>query len=204
MGRLKGHFFIKQEFFRPDKFFVDSFISRPYSFLNSGINYAVTSDEERYARMATAKKGDRVKINYTGTIQDGTVFDSTLENEECSSGDCGCGSGPKELLIGEGSFLLPIEEALVGMKPGEKKSIVIPAEDAFGEYDEERVFSIPRSDLPDDLNPEVGDEIVLVNEEEEELAVVVMEMNDEEITFDSNHPLAGEDLSFEFELVEIL
>ena len=97
-----------------------------------------------------------------------------------------------------------IEDALIGMSPGEKKQIIVPADDAFGEYDEERVFSIPRSDLPEDLSPEVGDEIVLVNDEEEELGVLVVEVSDEEITFDANHPLAGEDLTFDIELVEIL
>lgn len=154
--------------------------------------------------MKQAKQGDRVRIDYTGTLQDGTVFDSTREGMECDSEECGCGGGPRELIIGEGEFMAAVEEALIGMKPGEKKNITLPAEDAFGEYDLERVFTIPRSDLPDDLKPEVGDEIVLVNEQDEELGVVVVEVNDEEITFDSNHPLAGEEVSYEFELVEIL
>jgi len=82
--------------------------------------------------------------------------------------------------------------------------VIIPAEDAFGEYDVEKVFSIPRADLPEDLNPEVDDEIVLVNENDEEIEVMVVEVNDEEITFDANHPLAGEDVTFELEMVEIL
>lgn len=161
--------------------------------------------------MAQAKNGDKVKIDYTGMLEDGTVFDTTRESEECEgeeceSEDCGCGDehGPRELVIGGGEFLPAIEEALVGMSVGEKKKIIIPADDAFGEYDEERVFSVPRSDLPEDLNPEVGDEIVLVNEEDEELAVLVVEVSDEEINFDANHPLAGEDVTFEIELVEIL
>lgn len=154
--------------------------------------------------MAQARKGDTVKINYTGMLEDGTVFDSTHEQGECDSGDCGCGGGPKQLTLGEGEFLTPLEDALVGMAVGETKKVIIPAEDAFGEYDLEKVFSVPRSDLPEDLKPEIDDEIVLVNEEEEELAVIVVEVNDEEITFDANHPLAGEDVTFEMELVEIL
>jgi len=154
--------------------------------------------------MKQAKQGDTVKIDYTGKLQDGTVFDSTREGMECDSEECGCGSGPRELTIGAGEFLAVVEDALIGMKPGETKSIVIPAEDAFGEYDVERVFTIPRADLPQDLKPEVGDEIVLVNEDDEELAVVVVDVDEEEITFDSNHPLAGEEVSYEFELVEIL
>ncbi|HOP41173.1 MAG TPA: peptidylprolyl isomerase [Geobacteraceae bacterium] len=156
--------------------------------------------------MVQAKKGDTVKIDYIGTLEDGTVFDSSREGEECEPENCGCAGGhsPREVVIGEGHFLPVIEDALIGMSPGEKKQIIVPADDAFGEYDEERVFSIPRSDLPEDLSPEVGDEIVLVNDEEEELGVLVVEVSDEEITFDANHPLAGEDLTFDIELVEIL
>lgn len=175
--------------------------------------------------MAQAKNGDKVRIDYTGMLEDGTIFDSTresddcesdgcesdgCESESCESDDCGCGGdhgsehGPRELVIGKGEFLPAIEEALIGMSTGEKKKVIIPAEDAFGEYDEERVFTIPRSDLPEDLKPEVGDEIVLVNENDEELAVLVVEISDEEINFDANHPLAGEDVTFEIELVEIL
>lgn len=159
--------------------------------------------------MAQAKNGDRVKIDYTGTLEDGTIFDSTVESEgcepeECGSDDCGCESGPRELTIGAGEFLTAIEEALVGMSPGEEKKVIIPAENAFGEYDEERIFTIPREDLPEDLKPEVGDEIVLVNEDDEELAVVVVEINEADITFDANHPLAGEDVTFDIKLVEIV
>lgn len=155
--------------------------------------------------MAQVKKGDRVKIIYTGTLQDGTVFDSTHESGGCGSDNCGCGEeGPRELIVGEGEFLPRIEEELVGMAPGEKKTIIIPAEDALGEYDEENVFAIPRGDLPADLKPEVGDQIVLINQDNEELPVTVVEIGEDSITFDSNHPLAGEDLTFEFEVVEIL
>ncbi len=164
--------------------------------------------------MAQAKKGDKVTINYIGTLEDGTVFDSTLEDEcdhdecetdDCGDDDCGCGceSGPMELVIGTGELFSQIDEALIGMAPGEKKTVVIPAGDAFGEYDQEKVFTVPRADLPEDLQPVVGDELVLSNEDDEELGVAVVEVSDESVTFDSNHPLAGEDLSFEVELLEI-
>ncbi len=162
--------------------------------------------------MAQAKQGDKVTINYTGTLEDGTVFDSTQEHDACESDQehaacesesCGCG-GPREITIGSGEFLPVIEEALVGMTPGEKKQVTIAAEDAFGEYDVERVFTVPRGDLPEDMSPEVGDELVLVNEEDEELGVVVVEVTDEEVTFDANHPLAGEDVTYDVELVAIL
>jgi peptidylprolyl isomerase len=167
--------------------------------------------------MAQAKKDDRVKINYTGTLNDGTIFDSTLEGDECSPDECetddctddscGCGgheAGPMELTIGAGDFFPQIEEALIGMTPGEKKIVVIPVDDAFGEYEEERVFTVSRKDLPDDLNPEVGDQLGLSDENDEIIGVTVVEVSDDNISFDANHPLAGEELTFEFELVEIL
>ncbi len=168
--------------------------------------------------MAIAKKGDRVTINIVGTLEDGTVFDSTLETDEdsccstdenstdaCESDDCCCGeSGPMELVIGDDEFFTQIEEALVGMAPGEKKTIVIPAVDAFGDYDEDKVFQVKRSDVPDDIYPEVGQELELTGEDDETLEVAVVEVTDEAIVLDSNHPLAGEDISYEVELVEIL
>lgn len=168
--------------------------------------------------MTQAKQGDKVKIDYTGTLEDGTVFDSTLENEcepedcgceedgDCGDDDCGCGceTGPMVLTIGAGELFPLIDEALVGMAPGDKKTVVIPAADAFGEYDKERVFTVPRGELPDDLDPVVGEELVLSNEDEEELGVAVIEANAESVTFDANHPLAGENLTFEVSLLEIL
>lgn len=166
--------------------------------------------------MAKAELGNKVKIDYIGTLEDGTIFDSTLEDDcshddcesdDCSDSDCGCEgheSGPMELVIGEHDLFAQIDEALVGMEPGEKKSVIIPAADAFGEYDNDKVFTVPRSDVPEDLKPEVGDELVLTNEDDEELGVLVVAVTDADITFDSNHPLAGEDLTFEVTLLEIL
>jgi len=168
--------------------------------------------------MAQAKKGDRVTINFIGTLEDGTVFDTTFPDPEaacstddcstddCGSDDCGCcdESGPMELVIGEDDFFTQIEEALVGMAPGEKKTVKIPAEDAFGEYDEDKVFTVPRGEIPDDIYPEVGQELELTGEDDEILEVTVIEVDEENITLDANHPLAGEDLSYEVELYEIL
>lgn len=162
-----------------------------------------------------AKKGDTITINYTGTLEDGAIFDSTLEGldcadeecceTDCSDDECGCGhpSGPMTFVLGENILFPQIDDAIVGMTPGEKKKIHIPAADGFGEYEREKVFTVPRTDLPDDLVPEVGDELVLSNEEDEELGVTVMETTADTVTFDANHPLAGEDLTFEVELISI-
>lgn len=166
--------------------------------------------------MALAEKGNSVTINFTGTLEDGTVFDSTFEDAECSEDeccddgceddDCGCGgheAGPMTFTLGEEILFPQIDAAIVGMAPGEKKTVKIAAADAFGEYDKEKVFTVPRSDLPEDLIPEVGDELSLSNEDDEELDVVVLETTEEQVTFDANHPLAGEDVTFEIELVSI-
>ncbi|MBJ6726128.1 FKBP-type peptidyl-prolyl cis-trans isomerase [Geomesophilobacter sediminis] len=160
--------------------------------------------------MATAKKGDKVRINYTGTLEDGSVFDTTDGHDHgdcCDDGcedDCGCEHGPLEFTIGEEEFFPQIEEALIGMAPGESKTVVIPAEDAFGEYDEEEVFTILRSQLTGDLVPEVGMELELTGEDDEPVEVTVVEVNEDSITVDANHPLAGEDITYTFELVEIV
>jgi len=167
--------------------------------------------------MATAKQGDKVRINYTGTLDDGSVFDSTLKEEGCCEDDacgcnddacedegCGCETGPMELTIGNEDFFPQIEEALIGMAPGEKKTVVIPAEDAFGEYDEDEVFAISRAQLTGDIVPEVGMELELTGDDDEPVEVVVVEVTDETITVDANHPLAGEDITYEIELLEIL
>jgi peptidylprolyl isomerase len=167
--------------------------------------------------MATAKKGDKVRINYTGTLEDGSIFDTTIkesgccEDDDCGCDDtgcdddgCGCETGPMDLTIGAEDFFPQVEEALVGMAPGEKKTVTIPAEDAFGEYDEEEVFSISREQLTGDIVPEVGMELELTGDDDEPVEVTVVEVTDETLTVDANHPLAGEDITYEIELLEIL
>jgi len=165
--------------------------------------------------MGTAKNGDKVLFNYVGKLEDGTIFDSTFESDcadddcssdDCGTDDCGCGhaSGPMELVIGSGEFFPAVEEALAAMSEGEKKSIVIPAAEAFGEFDADKLFTVQVSDLPEDFEAQVGDELILSGDDDEELGVTVVEMTAEEITFDANHPLAGQNLTFELELVNIL
>ena len=167
--------------------------------------------------MATVKDGDKVIINYTGKLEDGSVFDTTIkesgccEDDDCGCSDdgcdddgCGCETGPMTITIGAEDFFPQVEAALIGMAPGEKKTVVIPAEDAFGEYDEEEVFSISREQLTGDIVPEVGMELELTGDDDKPVEVTVVEVSDDTLTVDANHPLAGEDITYTFELVEIL
>lgn len=166
------------------------------------------------------KSGDRVKINFRGTLQDGTLFDTTYESIGCDDDDCacdedgggcdddhcGCGGdvGPMELEVGSDAFFPQVEEGLIGMAVGDKKTITIASDDAFGPYDAEQVSAVPREQFPDDIDPQVGDNFELLNDDGEGLVVTVIDVNETEITLDANHPLAGEDLIFEVELVEIV
>lgn len=163
--------------------------------------------------MAKVKKGDKVLINYIGKLDDGTIIDSTFEPAECNemgscsggcSDDCAEEYGPLEITIGQEDFFSEVEEALIGMEPGQKVSVTIAANCAFGEYDPEAVITVERSQLPDDMTPEVGDDLVINNEDDDDLEVTVVEVTDETITFDANHPLAGEDIMYEVELLQII
>jgi len=157
--------------------------------------------------MAQVKKGDKVSINFIGKLEDGSIIDTTYPDaagHDCGDDECGHEAGPMELVIGEEDFFIAIEEALIGMAPGESKTITISAEDAFGEYDPENVFSVPRNEFPEDLTPEVGMGLEVTGEDDEVYMVTVVEVTDEEISLDTNHPLAGEELTYQVELLEIL
>ena len=153
--------------------------------------------------MIQAKDADKVTINFIGKLEDGTLIDTTYE-DPCDDDECGHEHGPMELTIGEGDFYIPIEEALVGMSVGEKKSVVVSPDDAFGDYDSENIFSIKRDEFADDITPEIGLELEVTGDDDELYLVTIVEITDDEICFDTNHPLAGEELTYEIELVEIL
>lgn len=155
--------------------------------------------------MATAQNGSTVVINFTGRLEDGTLIDSTYPEHahSCEDDDCQHDVGPYELTIGEGDFYLPVEEALVGMQVGERKTVTISPDDGFGDYDPEKVFTVDRGEFPAELSPEVGQGLEVTGEDDEVYIVTVIEVSDQEVSLDSNHPLAGEDLTYEVELVEI-
>lgn len=142
--------------------------------------------------MSDAKKGDTVKVHYTGRLDDGSVFDSSLDGE------------PLKFIIGEGHVIQGFEEAVEGMSPGEKKTVRIEFEKAYGPHYDEGVIVVERSGLPEDLKPKVGDVLQIPQHDGDPLIVTVKEITDTTITLDANHPLAGKDLIFEIELMEIL
>lgn len=168
--------------------------------------------------MAQAKTGDKVKVHYTGTLEDGSVFDSSEDSvEQPNETSCGCGSekdtgcgcssqdsGPMEFVIGAGQLIPKFEAAVIGLEPGQSITVSIPAEDAYGQRAEEMVAVIERSEIPADINPEPGHQMEVILEDGSPLPVLVTEVTDTTITLDGNHPLAGRDLTFAIRLVEIL
>jgi len=142
--------------------------------------------------MAEAKNGDTVKVHYTGKLDDGTVFDTSIDRE------------PMQFTIGEGQLIPDFEQAAVGMNPGESKTIQIPAENAYGPHHQEMIMVVERSQFPEDLKPEVGQQLQVRQANSQDFVVTVMAVSDSEVTLDGNHPLAGKDLTFDIQLAEIV
>ncbi len=150
--------------------------------------------------MAQAKSGDKVKVHYTGRLAGGEVFDSS----ECQDDGCGCSSGPLEFVIGAGNVIPGFEQGVIGMSPGETKTVVIPADQAYGERVEEMVAVVPRADIPAELTLEVGGQLEVTQADGSAFPVIITEVTDTTVTLDANHPLAGRALTFDLRLVEIL
>ena len=141
--------------------------------------------------MASAKEGDTVSINYTGKLNDGTIFDSTVGRE------------PLSFTIGNGQVIQGFEEAVMGMNKGETKSVIVPVEKGYGPRSEDLVIKSSLSQVPPDIKPEVGQNFQLGGPNGEIIVVKIVEITDEHIYMDANAPLAGKELNFEIELVEI-
>ncbi len=141
--------------------------------------------------MAQAKAGDKVKVHYTGTLNDGTVFDSSVERD------------PLEFTLGEGQVIPGFEEAVMGMEPGATKTITLPPDQAYGDYNDEAVTDVPRNQIPPTIEPEVGMMLEVRLESGQPAHVIITEVTEESVTLDGNHPLAGKELSFDLSLVEI-
>lgn len=154
--------------------------------------------------MAQAKTGDTVKVHYTGKLEDGTVFDSSLQRE------------PIQFKIGEKKLIPGFEDAVIDMSPGEKSTITIPSEKAYGQIRKELILSVERSKIPQNIKPEVGQVLKFQkqpdcdegkcdhNHPDETVVFSVIGVTDTHLTLDANHPLAGKNLTFEIELIEIV
>jgi peptidylprolyl isomerase len=142
--------------------------------------------------MAKVKEGDRVQVHYRGTLDDGIEFESSFEND------------PLEFEVGSADIIPGFNEALIGMSLGEKKTIKIPMNKAYGPYREHFVFEVERNAFPSGMNPEVGQVFEMRNEEDKSVHVTVREVKEGKVTIDANHRLAGNDLTFEIELKKIL
>ncbi len=142
--------------------------------------------------MAQAKKGDTVKVHYTGTLEDGTMFDTSAERE------------PLKFTIGGGQVIPGFDLAVIDMVPGDMRVTVIPAEEAYGEHSTELVTDVDRERFPADMELEIGQQLQVGLADGEQAVVMIVDLSDTSVTLDANHPLAGQQLTFEIELVEIL
>jgi peptidylprolyl isomerase len=142
--------------------------------------------------MTKAKAGDRVRVHYTGSLEDGTIFDSSS------------GSEPMEFTIGEGILIPGFENAVIGMNEGDSKTASILPEDAYGDHIEELVVVVERSQIPSHVKPEVGMVLKATSDEGMVTPFIITEVTEDAVILDGNHPLAGKRLIFEIELLEIV
>ncbi|WP_166384700.1 peptidylprolyl isomerase [Polaribacter sp. 11A2H] len=141
--------------------------------------------------MSQVKANNTVKVHYTGKLADGQVFD-TSEGKE-----------PIEFVLGQGRLIPGFEQGLIDMKLNEKKTISIAKEEAYGEVNEQLIQEIERANLPQDMEPKVGMGLVSKSPEGQEMNLMIIEVKEESVVIDGNHPLAGRDLVFDLEVVEI-
>jgi peptidylprolyl isomerase len=143
--------------------------------------------------MRPAKQGDTVRVHYRGKLQDGSVFDETFDRE------------PLRFTIGGGQLIPGFEEAVVGMKPGDSKTTEVPVEKAFGPYLEERVVEVPKNKFARwDPEPVAGERVPIPQTDGSPIDVIVTEVTESKVTVDFNHPFAGQDLTIDIKLLEIV
>ena len=141
--------------------------------------------------MQQAQNGDKVKVHYHGTLRSGEVFDSSNGRE------------PLEFTLGSGQVIKGFDEGVQGMKVGDKKTVEIAVGDAYGERSQDMVIEFPKEQFPEDMNPEIGQQLMMSNGSGQSFPVTVVEVKESAVLLDANHPLAGQDLIFDIELVEI-
>ncbi len=141
--------------------------------------------------MTEVKSGDVVKVHYTGKLTNGEQFDSSNGRE------------PLEFQVGSGMMIAGFDAAMPGMKVGDKKTITIAPKDGYGETDEAAIIEFPKDNVPADMKIEIGQQLTLTNEQGQPFPVVVKEIKEDFVIFDANHFLAGKELVFDIELVEV-
>ncbi len=141
--------------------------------------------------MQIVKNGDEVKVHYTGALLSGEQFDSSAGRE------------PLKFTVGSGQMIKGFDAALLGMTVGEKKTITIPSNEAYGERNDEAIIRFPKKNIPENMQLEKGMKLQLTNESGRPIPVVVADIEEDNIVFDTNHSLAGKDLVFDIELMEI-
>ncbi|MCK5624056.1 MAG: peptidylprolyl isomerase [Alphaproteobacteria bacterium] len=141
--------------------------------------------------MSEAKSGDTVRIHYTGTLTDGTCFDSSE------------GRDPLEFTLGGGQVIPGLEREIFGMKVGEKKTVTAVADEAYGQPNPAAMQEVPRATIPPEIELAVGGQLQAMTEDGREVSVTIVALTEDTVTMDANHPLAGKDLVFDVELVEI-
>lgn len=141
--------------------------------------------------MSQAKSGDTVKVHYHGKLTDGTTFDSSEGRE------------PLEFEIGSGMVIAGFDEGVTGMAEGDKKTIQIPADEAYGQKQDDLLMEFPKDRFPAEMVPEVGMQLNMSNGQGQNFPVVIREVREDVVVLDANHPLSGEDLTFDLEMVEI-
>jgi peptidylprolyl isomerase len=141
--------------------------------------------------MAQAQVGNEVEVHYKGFLDDGSVFDTSEKKD------------PLKIKIGDKRVIGDFEDAIVGMSEGEKKTISITPENAYGNYKQELMLKITRDKLPDHINPELGMQLKINREDGDDFVVRITEITDETLTIDGNHPLAGKKLNFDIQLLKV-
>jgi peptidylprolyl isomerase len=142
--------------------------------------------------MTQAKMGDTVKVHYNGKLDTGVLFDTSE------------GSDPLQFELGSGCLISGFEEAVVGMSPGESKTVIIPPEKAYGRYREDRVIKIDKKDLPEEIVPAEGMTLEVCAPNDVMVPVQITEIEGSTVTLDANHPLSEQTLTFEIKLVDIV
>ena len=144
--------------------------------------------------MSTVKDGDTVRVHYTGKLNDGTVFDTSRGEDR----------DPLEFTLGQGQLIPGFEKAVTGLDEGESTTVTIPTDEAYGERRDDLELEVAKNELPDNVEPEVGMQLQMQQQESgQAIPVQVTKVEEDKVTLDANHPLAGKDLTFDIELLEV-